>query len=349
MGKNNRQKEKYILYTFIGMLLAISLFALFIYRNKMKTSNLNEMVGAESYTYHYAMIHAGSADDFWDSLYQSARAEGEKNGAYVEDFGKSIQGNYSMEELVEMAIAANVNGIIIEGKQSQEMKNMIEKAESKQIPVILMNADVADSGRQSYVGANDYSLGELYGNQIVEVVAEKREAEGISKDKVLNATVLMDSSDTSSMTSLVYSSIRETVAKNDSQVEVTALVSKKSEDFESEEVIRNLLLSGEKRPDVIACLSSMDTISTYQSVIDYNLVGQVGIIGYYSAPEVLEGIRKGVIKSSIAVDAQEMGRLCVQHLDQYVLKRYVSEYASVAAKLITKDNVGDYMQQDTKK
>ena len=111
--------------------------------------------------------------------------------------------------------------------------------------------------------------------------------------------------------------------------------------------MRGILLDEENRPDVLVCLNVVDTISAYQCVRDYNLVGKVKIIGYYSSPEILEGIQKGVIQSTIMVNAQEAGRLCMEAMEEYLSQRYTSEYFPVSVELINEKNVDAYIQEES--
>lgn len=337
-----KRKIKNIAVLFLVLLLMITGMALYMLYSVSHIKTAGEQGGSTKYDYHFVMIHSGAMDDFWDSLYQGAKKQGAKVGAYVEDFGNTVPGDYSTEELLEMAIAARVDGIVVEGNRSNHMKELIQEAEDNGITVITMMQDVVDSARKSFIGINDYSIGELYGNQAVEAL-EKRTEGGITPLKV---TVVLNSVSQGAGTSLTVSKIKDTIAKSLDNVQVSELNIERDEDFESEEDIRNMAVNPEKRPDVIICLESVDTITCAQIITDYNLVGQVDIFGYYSSPEVLEGIQKGIIKSSVDVDAEAVGETCIQYLDKYMVKGYVNEFVTVDTKLITKANVDTYIQKE---
>ncbi|MDD2978559.1 MAG: substrate-binding domain-containing protein [Hespellia sp.] len=331
------------------ILLLLCCFAVYAFYHAIHAVNLGQTEGMKKYDYHFVMIHSGVGDDFWETLYKGAKEEGEGIGAYVEDFGDTVPGNYSAEDLMDMAIAAKVDGIIVEGNQSDEMRALIEEAEEQNITVVTMIHDVAGSERKAYVGINAYSLGELYGNQVVEALEKKKEsakpAENAEKPRVV---VLVDTSEKDTSSSLIFASIREKMNQSGNDVEVTSLNIEKNEDFESEEIIRNLVLNKTQRPDVVVNLSSVDTISCSQAVIDYNLVGKIVVLGYYSAPEVLDGIEKGVIQASVDVDAEKIGKTCVEYLNKFIIKGYVSEYAAIDIRLITADNVEEYLEMAKK-
>lgn len=340
-------KIKNFLICFFIILILITAMALYVLYNTSHIQSAEKEKGAKEYEYHFAMIHSGTSDAFWEALYEGAQKEGDKVGAYVEDFGNTVPGDYTSEELLEMAIAARVDGIVVEGNRSAYMKELINQAEDAGITVVTMLYDVADSERKSHIGVNAYSLGELYGNQAVEAL-ERRQKEGQegAKKEPLKVTVILDQSSQGGNTSLVVSKIKDTITESIDQAQITELNIERNEDFEAEEDIRNMVIDPGARPDVIVCLGSVDTITCSQIITDHNLVGKIDIIGYYSAPEVLEGIQKGIIKSSVNVDARTMGETCIKYMDKYVIKGYVNEFVSVDTELITKDNVESYLKKD---
>ena len=83
----------------------------------------------KEYGNHYVLITDDNQDSFWDEVYQGALNAGEESNVYVERFGEDLAVSYTKAELMEMAIAAKVNGIIVEADQSEEMKALIDQAE----------------------------------------------------------------------------------------------------------------------------------------------------------------------------------------------------------------------------
>lgn len=344
MKKGKRKlKSSTILMILMVLLLLVSIFAVYSFSHAVRAVNLGETRGTKKYEYHFVMIHSGTNDNFWTFLYEGAKESGEQVNAYVENFGESVPGDYSEEDLMDMAIAAKVDGIIVEGSKSEEMGELINRAEDEGITVVTVLQDVADSKRRTFVGINAYSMGEIYGNQIVEALQKKQEtAEGEPPYKV---AVLVDSSKDTSSSSLVLSGIQDTINHSGINAQINSVNIQKNENFESEEMIRNLVLNLKNRPDVVVSLSSVDTINCNQALIDYNLVGKITILGYYSDTEVLNGIEKGVIQSSVDINANEIGRTCVDNLYKFLLKGYVNEYVNVDMNLITRENVEQYQKE----
>lgn len=330
---------------FFALVLIVVVLAVMIMVNRTLDRRMDfkeeSLTEGDAYQYHIAMIGSSPTDEFWTSVYEGARRAGTRQECYVENFGADLAREYSSDELLEMAIAAKVDGIILQAEQGKKTENLINEARGQGIPVITILSDAPNSKRISFVSCNNYALGEIYGRQVLAAI----ENGGVSSERKKRVTVLVDSSDEGSIPNLIFSGIKEAAAPVSDNIELSTVQVHSSGKFESEETVRNLILSDEY-PDVLVCLSAVDTISAYQSLVDYNMVGRVSIIGYYSSDETLEGIKKGIIQASVSINAEEMGAAAIDGLHEFITKDYVSEYLPVTSELITKDNVDDYMKED---
>ena len=112
------KKKKFNYLTIIAGLVLISLICLILYiaREYVIISALQKQYTQNQedtdYQYHCAFI-TSSVTAFWDTAFESAREEGIPYGIYVEDFGKSLDLSYTTNDLLKMAIAANVDAIMI--------------------------------------------------------------------------------------------------------------------------------------------------------------------------------------------------------------------------------------------
>lgn len=333
---NNNRIMYIIMIGAVVLVLIVMVVFNFLLSGSVENQKQNVEYGKE-YQYHVAMISGDSDDEFWISLYRSAAKVGAEKGVYLENFGEEFKEDYTTEFLMKMAIAAKVDGIIVKSGKSKEMQDLIEEAYEQGIPVVTIQEDCPGSKRISYVGANEYTLGEMYGKEIEET-AQGRE---------IQASVVIQVNPEDSTSNYVYSGISEYISAHTANVQLSTVKAGGSGEFESEESIRNLLLDEETRPDVLVCLSLVDTISAYQCVIDYNLVGKVEIIGYYQSKEILEGISKGIIRSSIMMDVEEMADFSVRAIREYLSQEYINEYFPVSAELIDQENVTEYMRNES--
>jgi len=143
----------------------------------------------------------------------------------------------------------------------------------------------------------------------------------------------------------IYSSILGAVANYN--VAVKSIMVNTKDAFSSEESIRKIIMDKENPPDLLVCLTESDTRSAYQAVVDYNKVGEVGIVGYYNSEMILLAIEKNIVHSTMTLDAKQMGAYCVEALTEYLKTNNVSVYYSVDISVINRNNVKDYIKKIT--
>ena len=290
----------------------------------------------EIYDRHYVMITGREDSDFWDRVYESAQEDGKERGVYVERFGEDLSVKYSRNELLRLAMQASVDGIIVPGDEEEETIALLQEVVEQGIPVVNVLQDSTGSIRQCFVGNNSYNLGQDYGRQILELLAEK-EDDNPQEGEPADVLVLVDETRMDTSQNLILLGIRETLEQAETEVGKVAVETSpvdNSRSFSSEESIRDIFLNSERLPDILVCLSAVHTRCAYQAAVDYNKVGTVQLLGYYDSDAILDAVAKKILYSTIAPDTEQMGRLCVQALDEYVETGYTNNYMAVDTHLI---------------
>ena len=78
-----------------------------------------------------------------------------------------------------------------------------------------------------------------------------------------------------------------------------------------------------------------------QALIDYNEVGNISVIGYYASETVADAVSKGIVQATLEMDAQEIGRLCVEALDEYWSLGRVNNYFNISLSMITQEDMSN--------
>lgn len=315
----------------LGLLIVVLVLCSMLYfRDKIReSSELVDSLEYNTYEKYYVLITNERKNIFWQSVYEGALQEALQTGAYVEMFGENLSGEYDKEELMEIAINSKVDGIIIEADESAVMEKQLRKAHEAGIPVVTALYDHPEGLRQSYVGVSSYHLGIEYGDQICQMIKRKPEGD-------YSVLILLDKEKSDNSQNILISAIRERIRTQgmENRVSVeTAQVGKDSV-FAAEESIRDIFMKVQELPDVIVCLNEGNTTCVYQTVVDYNKVGQVEIIGYYESETILSAIKKEIIYSTISIDTMQMGKYCVDALNEYTQSGHVSDYYGVDVSLI---------------
>lgn len=334
-------------FSLLCLMILVTLSGVSIYRFQLAAIDAEKEEEADVvYDKYYALIANDDNADFWQDVYAGARQSGEANGGYVEVFAQDMGVEYTLEERMDIAIASNVDGIIVQGEDGALLQEKIAQAYSNHIPVVVVSEDVTESERISFVGISRYDLGQTYGKQTCELserILEERRENGDGR-KDLQVMVLTGQEDSGQ--NLLVSGIREEIAKSyilRNRIELETYVVDDFGSFAAEESIRDIFMGKDEAPDILICLSELYTTCAYQAVIDYNKVGVTNIIGYYDSETILNGIDKEIIYSTVSMDAEQMGYYSATALSEYLDMGYASEYFTVDTYVINKNNVQKYL------
>jgi len=309
----------------------IILIGMMFYKNRIAGIISADTANYHTYQYHYAIISEESDAPFWEAIYQGALEKGMEQDAYVEKMGDKLLSSYNLKDLMKIAIASKVDGIILEPNGEEDISDLINKAAEAGIPVVTVLTDAPESRRISYVGINSYNQGQMYGKQVLELIQQGRK----------KITVLLSSDNKDIRQNTIYAGISEAVAGLD--VELGYAVINTHNPFSAEEEIRELVMS-QKPPDVLVCLTATDTRNAYRALVDYNKLGDITIIGYYDDDMILRAIQMKNIHSTMIIDAKQMGALCVEALTEYIQAGQVSDYFSVDISIINESNIKEYLK-----
>ena len=332
-------KNKYVraaAVIILAVFIAVTTCGLIYFRHQAR--QIYQIVSEDSsYRKHYAFICYETSDDFYQDIYNAVFEEGRKNGDYVEFMGKDLNADYSVEELLQIAIDAKIDGIILEGYVTGAITRMIDKAVEAGIPVVTIVTDNAESKRQSFVGISYYSLGTLYAEEIMKHATPW-------KQKII---VLTGVKDENANQNILFGAIREALDKGGMgdrfTLESKTIVYRVP--FQSVQEIGDLIMDNKKRPDMLICLTREDTSCACQALIDYNMVGETRVFGYDVNEKILSAIEKNILTSTIAVDTHGIGANCISVLDEYQTDGFVNEYIPMDLQVVNADNAAAFRQQ----
>ncbi|MCR5793429.1 MAG: substrate-binding domain-containing protein [Lachnospiraceae bacterium] len=285
---------------------------------------------------HYAFIcDLDYNGEMWKEIFEGASKYAEKNDAYVEWFGKNLMEKYTKVDLVKMAVAAKVDGIILQGDDSEELVRQIEQAKYKGIPVVTLSKDCFGSYRNSFIGISSYNLGKEYANYLI--------SNARPTDKSI--LVVIESELEDDREKLIYTGFKESMQARSGKVYDIDTMIVGRDVFEVEKSVRELLLSDEQLPDIIVCLDELTTSAFSQLTVDYNRVGESRIIGFYDSETCLYAIERKILEASLTTNANYMGTKSIDVLNDCAAGKVVSEYLPIDTQLITRANVKSYIDK----
>lgn len=318
------------------------------------SSQVEQDIDQTEYGRYYAMIVNDRDSEFWRAVYAGAQEAGRNRGVFVELLGENLSQRYGREDLMRIAIAASVDGIILEADESPEMRALIDEATEQGISVVTLYTDNAASNRVSYVGISNYNLGKEYGAQVLKIAQERAAADISVRDEQLKVMVMVSQNANDAGQNILYSGIQETIDKaygghseGNGPIDVSLMTVDDTNEFSVEESVRSLFIQyRDKLPDIIICLDEITTASAYQAVVDYNKVGSVSILGYYDSGAILKAVERGVIYATASIDTAQMGRACVDALTEYEEYGNTSQYFTADVTIIDRTNISNWTKKE---
>ena len=335
-----------LVFTFLTLILG-SLYFRF-YRVE-----LVKQAEAHIYDKYFVMITDNYKSDFWQAVYKGALETAKESDIYVDLLGANLSKDYSCEELMKIAVSSKVDGIIVYADESDTMTELINDAVSNGIPVVTLYGDNTHSDRLSYVGIGGYSIGKMYAKQIINIIKDTRremllESESIEERNKIQVAVLANADAKDAGQNIIISTIQDTIKEQnvtDAEFEFSIVAVDNTNAFSVEESIRDIFLN-EDVPDVIVCLNELNTTCAYQAVVDFNMVGDVNILGYYDSEEIVKAIDRGGVYATISIDTDQLGAYSVSALLDYYEYGNTSEYYTADVTLIDQNNALDYLMKE---
>lgn len=332
-----KKKSKLVIYIsiiYIILIMVITIGSVVFFRTRLINYNNTDYLDEETYSKHYVLI---SGEDTIESLiYDNTLEEGKKYNAYVELFGKNLPESYGKKELLRMAIDSSVDGIILVGDNSEDTANLINEAVEAKIPVITVGEDSSESSRQCFIGVTSYNFGNKYATEILDIIQKSESKLG----ETIKVGILVDENYMNTSQNVILMAIQSTLAENlndDYKVEIETIPVDNTSNFSVEEDIRDILLDEREIPDILLCMDIVYSECVYRAIVDYNMVGEINIIGFGNSDSIVNAVTKNIFYSSIYFDTSNMGNMCIQALVEYHKMGYVSGYIPVDTIVIHND------------
>jgi ribose transport system substrate-binding protein len=162
------RKTGIIVLIFLFLLLSYFTIesAIKVFRSDWQLPKINQ----PEEVYRLVLITQDVETPFWDKVASGALKQAEENGASLEVWGSYGNNTEDFLKKMEIAIHSKMDGIIIQGLDTEDFKQLTKiKASFYGIPIITVANDVpmSESLRKTYIGSDQYKAGELIAKQLV--------------------------------------------------------------------------------------------------------------------------------------------------------------------------------------
>lgn len=327
---------KKIVLTMALIFLSVSmvLTGILLYDQRKIGAFMGQAGEIRAYDHHYLFVSSDQSQMIQD-IFRAAKESAAETDGYLEWCPSGVNHSFTEAQCIDLSVALGADGIIVCPDGTEGLAEAIDRADEAGVPVVTILRDLPGSSRVSYAGVSSYQTGDLYGGRLLSLLHEG-----------LNDVCLLEDKDAGKGESqILYNQMVQAVlggAPSGKTMQLRTAQVDPFTDFDTEEVIRNLLL-GKKVPDILICESSLQTECAIQAMIDYNLVGRVKVIGYYATESILHALRQELIPVTMTIDTAQLGSDCTQALDEYRHLRRVSEYYPIALATVTPKTLDAYL------
>lgn len=281
--------------------------------------------------YHFFFIGQNSVDPFWKEVQRGVSDAAEELNVVAEFCAPRF--NNPEEELryLDMAITANVDGIITHVSSDTRSIELINQAYNKGIPVVTVENDSHNSNRSTFVGTNSFVLGKEAARLMIDATGGSATiAIIVSGDYELDST----------SHNIKINGFLNAV-KGYPEMKVVEVYTSKMGTLSAEEITQAIILN-KPEIDAILTFNSMDTLGAAQAIVSHNKVGQITVIGYGDIESILHYIKMGIIYGTVMSDPYIMGYESLKALVDLKKMNAASTFIDTGVKVTTRDHLEEY-------
>ncbi len=326
------------LVVFLSLLLAVALFSGVYISNRISNASGADYLfeSEEAAEAHVLLIYNEDHQNYDDAFMEGVAQVAATYRIAVEK--KALSGNdYESQaiDVMKMAVYGGMDGIILHAIKSDAMNTAIMEAQKQGVPVFVMNEDLPESGRISYIGPSRYSIGQSAGKALAKAMG------GQGRVAVIDQRDYSEVDDHTD--DLMLLGLTE-VLKSYEDLYVVLVKYTKQGVLSAESVTDNIMTN---HPDVngIFCTSWENAMGVAQVMIDNNSVHQYDLIGFGDEYEMLDYIARGtIVQATVVADTKAIGEEAMKAFAEYGREEFVSSYITTSLMTVDQDNIDAYME-----
>src|SRR5213594_117661 len=235
-------------------------------------------------------------------------------------------------QIVENLIQTKIAALCVTPSGSREIVPAITKANSANIPVIIVDTRVdakalsdAKGTIATFIGSDNYEGGKLAGERIAKQLGGK------GKVAVLEGIPGHETGDSR------LKGFRDAL-KASPGIEIVASQTANWERDQGFNVFQNILQSHPDVQAVFAC-SDLMALGAVEAIAAAKKTGQITVVGFDASDEARQAVQRGTMDATVAQSPATMGELAVENAYRLLKGEQIKPEITVPIKLITKENV----------
>jgi ribose transport system substrate-binding protein len=273
------------------------------------------------------VVSKGQAHQFWQSIHAGAVAASRDYNVQILWNGPPDETDTARQiQIVDAMVARHVDALAVAPAERKSLVQPIEAAVQRGIPVTIYDSGLDSDRFLSFVATNNYQAGEM--------AARKLGALMNGKGKIV-AVYHMPGSASSMDRERAF----ETVVKNEFPgIQMVGTQYGMSDRAKVLAAAENLLTA---HPNVNGMFASAESSSVGAAIALKNrgLAGKVHLVVFDASPDLIEGLRAGVIDALVAQDPFKIGYETVKSLAEDLRGKAPPKRIDLSATVITKSDL----------
>lgn len=271
------------------------------------------------------------SNPYWQYVKAGAEKAAKERNAVIEYQGPDTANADEGVKLINIAYAAKASGIIAYVQEEDKYKPIIDKVVQGGVPVVTVDSDAEKSKRLAYVGTDNISAGRVGAKELISEAGTDGEI-----------GIIMGGEHVKNQIERV-NGFKEYI-KSNSKLTIADIESSDSYLMEAE-LAAEKIITTHCYVKALFCTSALDGVGAAKAVAKLGYSGKVKIICFDDLSETIEGIKSGVITSSIVQRPYMMGYKAVNIIMDNIEGKKTKGVFLADVSVLTKSNLQDYEKE----
>jgi len=265
-----------------------------------------------------AVLLPAERDHFWDALVSDLRARGlsEQISFEVTRYGPTRE---AAREVIEKTALSKVDALLCFPPESVDISDVVDMAESRGLPVLLLENDLPNSKRRVFLGAGSFQMGHEVGALIRHLPT------GVHRGGVLLGQANRDVQTVRN--SLFLNGLNQGLKSRATDFNLQEVISPSGR-FSGEELVWGLLRE-DVPVQILVTMNPKDTSSALETIVEANRVGRTLLIGVGEDPVLKGALTQGLIAGLITRDPEEWAAAISDTLVSLFSGKALSSYVNL--------------------
>lgn len=274
-----------------------------------------------------AVVPKGQALHYWQAVRAGAMAAGQEFGAEIRWNSPASEVDFTRQiNIVDDFINQRVAGIVLAPSHGESLVPIVERAAQEKIAVVIFDSGIQTDKYLTYISTDNYAGGVLAARRMGEILTG---GGNIAMVGTLPGSV---------STSERENGFRETIARQFPRLQIVEFQYGMSDQAKSVAVTKSILMA---HPDLLGifCSNEPGTLGAAQAAQYAHMAKKLKIVGFDSAPSLIQNLQDGDIDSLVVQDPFQMGYLGVKAIVDHLHGRSLEKHMNMGATLVTAANL----------